>query len=70
MNGKESAKLINNYDLIYKESVRNLGFKILEINQDNLKPDFFYDAVHYTIKGSEHIGKYYSENLNFRFKND
>ena len=54
---KESSKITNQYDCIYKHSFTKEGFQTASIRPELLKGTHFYDAVHPTAVGAQFIGK-------------
>ncbi|MBO8219561.1 hypothetical protein [Prochlorococcus marinus] len=61
LSGNESASIIKEYDNKYSETLKKIGFKILQINQKDLKDNYFYDAAHLTSDGTSFIANFYSQ---------
>ena len=63
VNGITSAKWIKIYDDIYANTIKEKGFKVLQVKNSDLRSEYFFDAVHLSPSGSIFIGKFYAENL-------
>ena len=51
---------------IYAQALLTNNYKVLTVNESELKGDYFYDAVHLTPQGSYYIADFYSRNLGLK----
>jgi len=63
LSGINSAKIIKNYDLQYKNALERIGFEIFEVDPNDLRNVYFYDAVHLSPEGSEFIGRFFADHI-------
>lgn len=63
VDGINSAKWTKIYDDIYLNTVKQYGYKVLNVKISDLRSQYFYDAVHLTPEGSKFIGKFYSDKI-------
>ena len=64
VDGINSAKWIKIYDDIYLDTVKQYGYKVLNVKVSDLRSQYFYDAVHLSPEGSKFIGKFHAEKIN------
>ena len=64
VDGINSAKWTKIYDDIYSNTIKQFGYKVLNVKISDLRSQYFYDAVHLSPEGSKFIGKFYSEKIN------
>ena len=60
MSFKESSKIMEKYNSIYSKTAKKFRFLIFQPNSIKFPKYSFYDAVHYTDKGSDYLGKEYA----------
>ena len=58
-----SYNIINDFNNIYIQELRKNDFTVLVPRSENFPKWSFYDAVHYTDIGSEHMARYYKIKL-------